>query len=187
MRLSVKRKAGSGQFVEQIGKLVGQLSSTKIAAEIVVPDSMSWWYWQEFGTATRGDAGYASGRTYDDPSEPTGFAFPDALYPNAPDGYRVGEQLHNQPGIFPAHFVQSRIKTIMQFVGHSFFESGHNSKYDPEAIRADFLENVMPNTIGIIAQSMAEALPGVRATGKLHGGTAAGAFETEAKVRNTGT
>ena len=187
MRLTVKRKESTSNFLELIRRRRQQFSSTKLAAQIVVPPDLKWWYWQQWGTALRGDPGYASGRTYDNPLEPTGFAFPDAEFPNTPTGYRVGQQLLSQPGIYPQHFVTKSIPEIMKYVGKNFMEAGHNSQYDPKSIRNDLLTNTMQNAISIIVSAIGKALPGTRPDGKLHGGTAAAVFEQEAKVRNVGS
>lgn len=187
MRLSVKRKPFSGAFLELLKQRRQQFASIKMAAQITVTPELAWWYWQEFGTAIRGDAGRASGRTYDNPTGPTGFAFPDAIIPNAPGGYRVGEQLLNQPGIYGKHFVEQSIPSIMKFAGRNLMEAGHESGYNPVVMRTDLLTNTMPTAINIIANTIAGALPGTRTDGKLHGDSAAGVFEREAKVRNVGS
>src|SRR6478752_1499987 len=61
MQFNVKT---NGAFGAHLQRRIEAWHGRKIGARIRVPPELSWWYWQEFGTATRGDQPQASGHTY---------------------------------------------------------------------------------------------------------------------------
>lgn len=188
-KLIVTRKSFSGAFLSIIKTRQQQWQSVggSLAAQIIVPPDMKWWYWQEFGTAQRGDPGRASGVPYDVlPVDAKAIRFPDARVPNTADGSRVQAALYNQPGIPPKHFVTRSLAAIIFTAAMNFQEVGRKTQYDVEAIRTDLLTRTMVQAKDKITAAMAESLTGVRIDGKLHGLPAAALFESNAQIRNVG-
>ncbi len=168
----------SGSFLRQIEARATKWRGTKIAVRIKVPPELSWWYWQEFGTATRGDAGRASGKPYDIlPVNAKALSFP------GPNGDRIlTGSVRDHPGIKPRRLVESirpEIRAQLLSKAHEAFKAGAG---DQPALLKEAMFSGTEQAKTQIVESIADKLPGTRADGRLHGGTAASAFEAAAQV-----
>lgn len=169
MQLSVQ----SERFVAELERRIAALGSSNPAATIVVPDEMSWWYIQEFGTADE----YAI-----DPVVAKELLFPD---PDNPDGERIHAKHVEHPPIRARHMVSSVIEDIHQKVQEDFAATVASSGFDGEEIRYTFLTGTMEDVKQIIADSFAERLPGTREDGRLLGESASEVFISDAEIRES--
>lgn len=180
---TVKRKNNHDSFFTRIADRKSEWAKVnKLAGRISVPPELQWWYWQEFGTATRGDPGRSSGTTYSiKPVEASVLKFPwhgDTFY---------REQILAHPGIPSHHFVTKSLHDILLIAAinleHSFREKGY---WSADAVRESLLRKTLPDAIDRITLEMEKELPGVREDGKLKGATASQMFREKAFVRNVG-
>lgn len=175
---------GFSEVKQKLEQRLADWQSANLRARVTVPPELKWWYWNEFGTASRGDTERgASGNFYPiDPVNKKLLSFP------TEEGQVVA--LHvDHPGIHPHRFVLNSLPGIMDFarinVRTAFIRSGG----DVEAVRIQLMEVVMPEAITEIARFMFFALPGTRMGeySGLNGQVASDVFEREAKIVNTGT
>jgi hypothetical protein len=184
---TIKRKPIRNGFLTKIKDRQREWGSVKtIAARIVVPDSMQWWYWQEFGTAVGGregvtdPAGGASGHTYEIPGgNPYPVTFP------GEDGKPVTAFVKAHPGVPSHHFVAKSLKDILLSAHQNFIESLHEGGYwSVASVKNALLERTMPAAIQRIGIEIAKELPNARPDGKLEGLHAYEVWESDSKIKD---
>lgn len=178
MGLAFKSKL-TGDFLERIRLRSEKFASIQhIAATIVVPDDMIWWYYNEYGTATKSLVN--PGIAYDIvPVNANSLAFPGA------DGGTVFAHAVLHPGIKPSKMVEMVREEIRVYVAKAVKEYFTEFDFDPTLVKESLLSTIMPRVKEFITQSFAQQLTGVRVDGKLGGRSAAEVFDQEATVVDT--
>ncbi len=192
MRITIRRgtkQPVEHRFLEHIQKRAQEWSHVKkLAARIVVPPELQWWYWQEFGTAVRGDAGRASGKTYRIPlSGYTTLKWPNAKSPNKPDGWRWQGPVEAHPGIYPQHFITNRLRLFLTIAAQHLNTVWRKAPMSLLAARDELRDKTMPVIKSHIVDAMRVQIPGTRTDqwARLHWQTAGGVFDREAKIVDT--
>lgn len=178
----------STRFLNEL-KRRRQVFNKPIVARLHVPPDLKWWYWQEFGTATRGETPYASGSAY--PIRPINadylkFPDPENKYGSDPrlelpesDGYARWFIVKAHPGIRPRRMVRQALSDIRQMAGHQLLPA--IATFDPTIVRA-VLQQVMEQAKVMIVESFDKNLPGNRSDGRLGGQSAADVFAEQATI-----
>lgn len=177
MKFCVK---SSGQFAQMLQRIRKE-SSQPIAARIVVPPDLRWWVYQEWGTATRGEAGKASGHAYN--------IFPVRAkmlsWPGADGSVVFRHSVINHPGIRPRHMVLKALPEIESAVTGELGRVLKETGYDFNAAKVYLLDVIMPKVKQLLVESFERELPGTRVDGKLGGTSAAEAFNAGAEIVDT--
>lgn len=185
-------------------QLASQYRGKKIAARIVVPPNMSWWYYQEFGTATHNSGQSGSSEngitTQSVPASPHPDGYP--IYPKngktlswptdagghyfdfviGERGFRFFVPWH--PGVSPQGFVRRVLLDVQAMAQDRIANALFTGNYQFEAAHSALVDEVMPAAINIIANSMGESLDGTRTDGKLSGAAAEQALRASASVED---
>jgi hypothetical protein len=174
-----------GQFAEQIQARIDKWSGAQpLGSRIHVPDEVSWWYWQEYGTGAAGEAPQASGHSYSiDPVVAKELRFP------GPGGVVTRTRHVDHPGIPARHSVGKVIPEIHAETGRMIREAfeSDNAADDLNALQSA-LHEATQSALQTIVESIAEHIPGTRAgtdeipAGRLRGRTAASEFADLATV-----
>lgn len=182
---TVVRKKTPNSFLEVMRKRRSDWSAAgKIAARIVVPPDLRWWYWQEFGTAIGGrtrnvdSTGGASGSTYS--IKPLGPGYPLKW----PEGMAWNV---NHPGVPSHHFVTRTLPDNLKLAAIKIIAAMDRSQWNVATVRDSLLGEVMPRVKENIVQMISITLTGTREDGKLLGQTAADDFDQRANIRNSGS
>lgn len=178
----VKITPKSTKFLDELRKRQASFRGARIAARIQVPSDLSFWYFLEFGTASRQDSAA--------PIRGPGTSYP--IYPvdaNAlswpgPDGERiVRDKVLAHPGIRPHPFVRQTLPDIRSFAKADLIAALMGAGgFRTANVKAQLLGNTMHRIVEMLSASLASAAPGTREDGKLDGNTAAEVFEEEAEV-----
>jgi hypothetical protein len=173
-----------GLFLQQLKKRQEAWSQAKLSARITVPPELDWWYWNEFGTATKADPGRGSGHTYSiEPKDAKALAFPGA------NGTVITARVDAHPGIKPSRSVaESRAQIdelLKSIVGQAVAQYADN----PQEIQR-VLHTVAEQAVDIISDALSQNLNGVRNAdplfpnqmGKLHGQRPGDVFKQNASV-----
>lgn len=175
----IKTTVTSTKFLAELRRRASALRTTTIAAKIVVPDSLRWWIWLEYGTALRGEVGHASGHTYDiDPVKRLVLAWPSI------GGMKFAAHVV-APGIRPRAFVRKVLPEIRINAAAAISAALITNSFSPVAAQSALIES-LDAAVNVIADSLAlETSPDVReaSTGGI-GRTASDAFRAEATVTN---
>lgn len=169
--------SSNGALTKRLQERAEAWSQARLGAKLVVSDESKWWYWQEFGTASQGDAG---GSSYTiDPVNATELRFP------AGGKMQYKAQVHH-PGVKPRRSVTKALPDVNALLGSAVHEAFESGALDDPGILQDALMTVMTEGKALIVQSIADNVPGVRALepeqGRLGGMTAAEAFDADANV-----
>lgn len=180
-----------------------------VAARIRVPETVKWWFWQEFGVGTRRRAvaqynvpgprskGYIievvnakllsfpnvspSGSGYDLPLDPTNPE--NVIAPVIPIDPR---NKLSHPGYEPRYMIRSILTNIRAFSGKTLLRSLLDRNYNMDAVKQDLMGGVLPNVLDQIAQSFNENLNNYdRLDGRLEGEAAGDAFRRQATIDDT--
>jgi hypothetical protein len=169
-----------GKFAERLERRIAANRGARAAARIETPPELAWWYWTEFGTATRGEPGRASGHYYEiDPVNAEALRFPW-------NGEMVMRDHVDHPGIRPHRSIRSILPEIREAI-RRFVEEGLRSGAadNPKVMQQEILDAVY-NAKALIVESMAVNLPGQRDvepnSGRLGGASAAQVFKDKATV-----
>jgi hypothetical protein len=184
-----------GLFLDKLNERLKKWQTAKgAAARVRVPNELSWWYWNEFGTATRFKAPsgaelshasikpVAGSRTgaYDiDPVDAEALRFP--------QGGEIQHRDHvEHPGIRPSRSVTQALPQIERALVQRVQSALKRGAVDnPELLDSAILSATQEAKL-LITQSMAENLPGTRELepehGRLGGRTAAEVFDQQATV-----
>ena len=177
-----------------------------VAARIKVPATMKWWFWQEFGVATRRRAvvqynvpgpstrGYTiepvnaqilsfpnvnpSGGGYDLLEDPTN--------PENVVAMRIpvdAGNVRSHPGYEPRYMVRSVLPAIHRFAGESLLRSLIVRDYNMDQVREDLISGIMPHVLDQLADSFNQNLDNYdRQDGRLSGEGAGDVLRREAEI-----
>jgi hypothetical protein len=196
----VKITPKSMKFVDELRKRATSFRNAQIAARIQVPSDLSWWYFLEYGTASRQDASApyrGSGEKY--PIDPIdrgdSSANLDMLKFPGKDGESIYRAHVEHPGIRPHPFVRTTLPAIRQFAKQDLIMALKGAGgMRAGNLKLQLLNNTMPRAIEMIGETLATVAPGTRDDGKLQGNTAAeewldeedGAYVVDASVSSPG-
>lgn len=184
MRLQLE----SLKLTKQLQDKAKQFANRRIAGLLQASDDIAWWYYQEFGTATRFDPGDYNG--FVPPSTaPGGYeihpvnaqaillpatsAYPqEAIIPYIGPPFTA---LH--PGVVPKMFVRRILPQIDEQSTQALASALVHSGYDPQEVKDVLLQDVLPAAKQAIVSSIAESLNQNRPDGKLEGVDPATTFE----------
>jgi hypothetical protein len=181
-KFKARFRPGPNSLITRLQQKRQEWANAKIAARIVVPPELSWWFYQEWGTAIGGrsgqvdETGGASGHTYE---IPTGLTH--AVSFEGKEGPFTGYVLRH-PGVSSRHFVTRTLPENLQIAAIKFVAAMDRSKWNVETVRASLLGETMPRVKENIVQMIEITLPGHNPSGKLGGETAASAFEASATI-----
>lgn len=180
---TLRRKTGNpDSFFDMLQARAKEWANAKIAARIVVPDDLRWWYWQEFGTATGGrshqvdETGGASGSKYE--IRPTNVA----MLSWTENGQTVYRPVVQHPGVPSHHFVTRTLQDNLEMASIKIVAAMDRSKWNVDTVRQSLLEEVMPRVKENIVEMIGLTLGGGDPDGKLGGRSAAEVFEAESQI-----
>lgn len=178
---TIRPRDGESQFKRQLADIRREWTGRKVTGLLSVGPEAYFWYYQEFGTATRG----GSGEPYIIEATPG----KTLTFPHNGSVVHVKAVLH--PGIHPARFVSKSLPTILSEGGAALAERFMEMGFTVAAA-ADAMENViMPMALDMIVTQLSVDVPGTRPAGegypagKLEGQTAAEVFEGAATLTTT--
>lgn len=186
-------KLTSLKLVDHLKERARKAAGAKLAAAVTVPDNLSWWYFQEFGTASRSELDSPHPEGYEiHPVNGKGLRLPATEeHPEELAVPYVGPpytKLH--PGVAPKSFVRSILPEIQQSARLQIMQALIESGLDPSAITDVLVDKIMPDVIEQIAASMERSgLAQRRADGegKLGDQAPADAFRNEAEIIEKGS
>jgi hypothetical protein len=171
----------STRFLAEMRKRAAAFKGVKVSAKIVVPNSLRWWYWLEFGTAGRQDANAPVRTTHSGtyPIDPV-----DALILSWPgdDGHRVFKAHVDHPGIIPRRFVQKVLPSIRDMVRHAVGSTLISNEITPDYVQFA-VEKAAESAVAMMTESLAQetkTTPRTDRWGK--GATAAELFNDGVKI-----
>ena len=179
----------NGGFAKEFGARAASFRGAQIAARIQVPSDLTWWYFLEFGTATRQEDAPVPG--------------PGAAYPIRPVDHgdhtlhtlawpgEGGETVFRKlvpahPGIRPHPFVRQAIPDILSQWAIDIRAALVEGGFRMSTIKDSLMEETMPYALALLVSNLAAAAPGTRPDGNLLGDTAASVFEEEAEIVDAG-
>jgi hypothetical protein len=166
-----------GQFTKKLQTLVNKYQSKKVVGyRIEVPPELIWWYYQEYGTAVRGEPGKASGVPYD--IKPV---IAKALrIPQGNGSFSFVREIKDHPGIPARYSVKKILPELEKYCKEQFAKPGIID--DPKFL-AKTSKECAEFAIKLIAESLDRNLDGIRRIdGKLEGDYPGEVFEKLAKV-----
>jgi hypothetical protein len=183
----VKIAPKSTKFIDELRKRSQSFQGAQIGARIQVPSDLIWWYWLEFGTAGRQDAGapVRSGKTTYPiaPVDRGGAATLDTLHWVDENGSHFPLRVAAHPGIRPHPFVRPILADIKAFAVRDVLAAlAGDGGFRVVNVKSQLMQNTMHRIVEMISESLATVAPGTRPDGKLDGNTAAEVFEEGAEV-----
>jgi len=168
---------GGGKIAARFERRARELTQKQFKLRITVPPGYEWWFYQEYGTAVRGDKPYASGDTFDIvPKDGETLKFL-----NEGGKFIFPKEVTDHEGLYPKRYIrnsQKEIRREQRLIIKDLILSGRLTKVDV----AKTLRTAMNVTKRIIIEAMSRALPGTNPDGKLAGKTAASVFNRVAKI-----
>lgn len=184
-----------GKFAQSLQERLAQVQANRDpSARVTVPAADSWWYFNEFGTATKHSAPTSAGNAEIAPIPPPihgGGTYPidpvNAKELRFPQGGEVVFRSHvDHPGIRPSRSVTKALPEIEQVFMSKVSASFADGAADNPAQLQEVVLEVANEAKALIVQSMAENLNGTRSIepelGKLGGRTASQVFDSDAQV-----
>ncbi len=168
-------KVTSTIFAEAMRERAESFRGTRISARLRVKPEAGFWYFLEYGTATRSDGqgpfGASPGTNYDiDPVNKKVLHW-------GPYGAGTFASHVSHPGIRPHPFVRQSLTEIVQKVGSDVSEFLSNGgDLTPQALQQMLINTGMEDAKTILVNSLAQLAPGTQENGKLLGETAASVF-----------
>jgi hypothetical protein len=145
----------NNEFNTTVSNLVSEWGLYRmIAAKIIVPPEMIWWYWQEFGTALYAERS-PSYPGYDVPSVPD---ISITLRFEGEDGRTILTKHVFTTGVPAKHMVTSIHDAIRQYAFTRIREVIKATQYNPAGLEQLLLEDIMPRVKDMIRDSFAENL-----------------------------
>lgn len=177
----------NGALAKEFQARATSFRGAQIAARIQVPSDLSWWYFLEFGTATRQQADApVRGGGKDYPIRPIERGDVSTLkslaWPDGGGGTVFRAFVLHHPGIRPHPFVRGALGTIMQQFAKDIHAALAEGKVRSTTIKAVLMEQTMPYAKALLVDNLSVAAPGTRDDGNLSGNTAASVFEEEAEI-----
>lgn len=180
----------STKLVAELRKRATSFRTAQIAARIQVPTDLTWWYYIEFGTATRrsGDAPYGGGATGPYPIDPIDRGDSSTLQSLhwGPQGAGVFMKHVSHPGIRPHPFVRQALPVIMAQLVTDIRAALTEGGFRQNVLKETLLNETMVFAKALLVENLATAAPGTREDGNLLGETASSVFEEEAEIVDAG-
>lgn len=153
----MKLTFSSTRFLAALDQRIANVRSRTASARITVPEELIWWYFQEFGTASRATMGTSNPDGYEIvPIHGDFLKFP------GKDGETVYSKAVHHPGVYPRAFIRRILDDIvnaaMKDVGQALLANG----YSFDAVAQALIDYSLPRAKEMIVQSMAEELTGTR-------------------------
>jgi hypothetical protein len=172
---------GTTKLEERFARRAQELKQKEIKMQIYVPPGYEWWFYQEYGTAVRGDRPYASGDTFDIvPKSGETLRFEgtggDFVFP---------KEITDHEGIYPKRYIRGIQREIRAEQKKFIRELISSGKLTKENIRQT-IRQAMRATKAMIVASMARSLTGASPEGKLGGEFAADVFDRVARIKDVG-
>lgn len=182
--VKVKSTGGIG-FAETFKRRAEELRSARIAARIQVPTDLKWWYWLEFGTATRqmSDAP-VRGRGSKYPIEPIDRGNAGTLKSLhwGPFGAGTFAAHVEHPGIRPHPFVRASLGMIMRQFRTDIVNGIRERGFSADVLRSILFDETMIYAKAKLVESLSVIAPGTREDGNLLGNSASSVFDEEAEI-----
>ena len=200
MTLGIKFKVKSEKLADEFQKRLKDFSGQTAKATLVVGPEADFWYYQEYGTATRRDAA-AGGPTAAYTIKPVtpgvkSLRFPDfeGKYEGLDHdeaGYAYADKIPSSrsregvshPGVFPQAFVRDSIPEIMSQISDLLKTALRASGITFAAMRDVIHGPALRIAKDLITEKMSERLRGTRLDGRLQNSTASDVFHSSARVR----
>lgn len=173
--------AGKSKLSERFEQRARELKTKQIKMQIYVPPGYEWWFYQEYGTAVRGDRPYASGDTFDIIPK-TGKSL---KFENTEGEFAYPKEVTDHEGIYPKRYIRSIQKEIRAEQKKFIRELISSGKLSKENIKQT-IRQAMRATKAMIVASMARSLPGARPEGQLGGEFAADVFDRVSRIKDVG-
>lgn len=165
-----------GGFVEELRRRRNKVAAAPNAGIVIwAPDSLRWWVFQEFGTAT-----HIGGEKY--PIVPVNADQLSWSEPNAQGGRRYAKSVMH-PGVPPTGMVRRVLGEIETYAAAAVTNTLFASDYDMAKVQQALIDEIGPAIKKTIVESIAQQLPGTRPDGRLEGATAAEVFDAETEIR----
>jgi hypothetical protein len=175
--MSLKLTVKPGRFQEELRKRISSFRGTRLSSRLVAPDTVRWWYWLEFGTALRGEPGYASGKTYEiDPVKALVLSWPTG------EGARRYAAHVEHPGIRPRAFIRKVLPTVREQAALAVMSAMMRGGFRSNVVKSALTDDAMPVAVNIISASLELEAPGIREDGKLGGQSASEFFAANVKI-----
>jgi hypothetical protein len=167
-----------GDLLQRLENRSRRWTASRHQVILRVPPELSWWYWQEFGTAASGEEGRSSGHTYRIvPVNARVLSWPDGQ-----GGRVVRAEVPAHPGIKPRRAVRQVLPDIREEMASAVHQAFlHKAVDDPTRLSASFV-TAMEDAKKRIVESMQTQIPGTRQDGKLAGRSASQEFNDNAEV-----
>lgn len=174
------------KFADELRARARSFRAAKIAARIQVPTDLSWWYFLEFGTASRrsSDAPYGGGATGTyliKPIDRGNNSTLESLHWGPPGGGVFAAKV-DHPGIRPHPFVRPSLSKIMQQFAADVAGALAREGFRANTVKQALINETMVFAKALLVANLAVAAPGTREDGNLLGLTAAEVFEEEAEI-----
>lgn len=174
-----------GRFLKAMQERSARWKNVKIASRIEVPVELRWWYWNEFGTATKGDPEHgASGHYY----TIVPVAAKELRFPH--NGQMVFSKEVPHFGVKPSRSVTKVLVEIRENASAAVHDAFlHGAADDPQILKLTIF-HATQKAKELIVESMSRNIPGVREAepelGRLGGARASDVFEESAEVNLIG-
>jgi hypothetical protein len=179
------RAARGGTFLKEIRARIKDFSSRPVVAgRIVVPDSLRWWYWLEFGTAMSADPGRGvNANARDDGRYPIRPKNTNALSWSSPEGKKFRTIVWH-PGIKSRHIVLNALPDIMDQAAKDLHRTVSGNSIRSGTFLNMLLTDTMRFAKGAIVQSMDERTsPNIRRKNRIPDSVASQEFEANATIQ----
>lgn len=167
-----------GKFLKRLESLEKKYSSPFIIYRIVIPPELIWVYYQEYGTATRGEPGKASGVPYD--IRPVIGKY--LKIPKQDGGYAFVKEIKDHPGIPARYSIKQVLPEIESYCREQLLKNSIiSSNKDADKIAKDCAKFAVAK----IAESLDRNLK-TSEDGKLEGRSPGTVFKKLAKIQKKG-
>lgn len=180
----------STRWIEELQRRQEALTSQRVCARLRVSEDLAWWFFQEFGTATRADPYSKAQGIGNMPRDAEGRYLILPLYgselrfPGA-DGEQVVTSKVWHPGVYPRAFVRAALDNIRIDFAKSV--APFVARGEMNLAQEMLLNEVMIRALEAITENINQELTGIRDDGRLGGQSAAEAFSEGAEVVATGS
>jgi hypothetical protein len=161
--------------------------NASIAASVRVPPELAWWYWNEFGTASKAEPGYGSGSSY----EITVDTAPFLVY-RGREGNLIEAISVSHPGIRPARNVRKALPELNDkiafAIGNLIKEGGLDTpqQFHTEVqVLAGAAKQLIVEQMALNMDGPDEETEKDKQYGRLKGQKAADVFDQSAQVIDT--
>lgn len=175
----------STKFLAELKTRVASLRKGTVAYRVRVPEDLKFWYWLEWGSAGRQDAGapYQTEHAGTYPIDPVNkhvLRFPDA---SAPGGMRFAFHV-DHPGIRPRLIYRGSRAEILEYMSAALSLHFLDTGFRLGSLRAALMDTE-EFAIDKMGAALDAAAPNTRADGRIDGETAGSVWRSEAIVEQT--